>query len=160
MKTQVLDTLSDYELERGKPMPNFNHGYIQANLIVSLRQQYGKQFSVVSEVSIPTPTASVTPDVLVFNKRPVNWLEIKPELAEPPILAVEIQSPSQAMETLLEKVKALLEIGVKSVWVIQPALQTVSVFTAFAPPKTFVQGTVSDHTSGIELSLAEIFATE
>jgi len=67
METQILETVSDYELERNKPMPNFNHGFIQANLVFALREQYGKQYSVVSEVSIPTGTTTVTPDVLVFS---------------------------------------------------------------------------------------------
>lgn len=160
MEEQVLEVVSDYELERGKPLPNFNHGYIQANLIVSLRQQYGKQFSVVSEVSIPTASASVTPDVLVFNKRPINWLETKPALTEPPILAIEIQSPLHAMETMIEKAKLLLETGVKSVWIIQPELQTVSVFSKSYPLKTFVEGTIVDKACGIELSFDAIFAVE
>ncbi len=160
METQVLETVSDYELERNKPMPNFNHGFIQANLVFALREQYGKQYSVVSEVSIPTGTTTVTPDVLVFPKRPVNWLETKPELPEPPILAIEIQSPSQSIETVINKANALLEIGVKSVWLIQPALQTVSIFSKSNPPKTFVEGIVQDKISGIELSFEKIFATE
>jgi Uma2 family endonuclease len=160
MEEQVLEAISDYELERGKPMPNFNHGYIQLNLGVALREQYGKQFSVVSEVSIPTGTSTVTPDVLVFSKRPVNWFETKPELSEPPILAIEIQSPSQPMETIVNKANALLDIGVKTVWVIQPALKTVSIFSKSNPPKTFVEGTVQDKISGIELSFEKIFATE
>ena len=30
------NTLSDYEIERNKPMPSLNHGSIQANLIALL----------------------------------------------------------------------------------------------------------------------------
>jgi Uma2 family endonuclease len=160
MDEQILETVSDYELERDKPVPNFNHGFIQANLVFALREQYGKQYSVVSEVSIPTGTTTVTPDVLVFPKRPINWLETKPELPEPPILAIEIQSPSQSIETVINKANALLEIGVKSVWLIQPALKTVSIFSKSNPPKTFVEGIVQDKVSGIELSFDQIFATE
>ncbi len=160
MEEQVLEAVSEYELERDKPMPNFNHGYIQLNLGIALREQYGKQFSVVSEVSIPTGATIVTPDVLVFSKREVNWFETKPTLSEPPILAIEIQSPSQAMETIVNKTNALLDIGVKSVWVIQPALKTVSIFSKSTPPKTFVEGIVRDTVSGIELSFEKIFATE
>jgi len=160
MEEQVLETVSDYELERDKPMPNFNHGYIQLNLGIALRERYGKQFSIVSEVSIPAGTTTVTPDVLVFPKRPINWLETKPELLEPPILAIEIQSPSQSLETIINKANALLDIGVKSVWVIQPALKTVSLFSKSNPPKTFVEGIVQDTLSGIELSFEKIFATE
>ena len=98
--------------------------------------------------------------MLVFPKRPVNWLETKPELPEPPILAIEIQSPSQSIETVINKANALLEIGVKSVWLIQPALQTVSIFSKSNPPKTFVEGIVRDKISGIDLSFEKIFATE
>ncbi|MDW8438613.1 MAG: Uma2 family endonuclease [Chloroherpetonaceae bacterium] len=160
MDTPIVETLSDYELERGKPMPNFNHGYIQANLIVALRARYGKRFSVVSEVSIPIGDKDATPDVLIFPKRAVDWFETKPALSEPPILAIEIQSPSQPMETIIDKAKAMLNHGVKSVWIIQPAIKTVSVFTKDAPPKTYVEGAIRDSVSDIELSFEEIFATE
>ncbi len=124
------------------------------------KSKHGKQFSVVSEVSIPTPTAAVTPDVLVFHKRPVNWLETKPALTEPPILAIEIQNPSQSTETTIEKAKHILETGVKSVWIIQPELQTVSVFSKSYPLKTFVEGTITDKACDIELPFDKIFAVE
>ena len=32
----VVEQLSDYERERGKPMPTLNHAYVQKNLFVSL----------------------------------------------------------------------------------------------------------------------------
>ncbi|MFQ3608830.1 MAG: Uma2 family endonuclease [Chloroherpetonaceae bacterium] len=160
MEEQLLEAVSDYELERGKPMPNFNHGYIQANLIVGLRERYRKQFSVISEVSIPIGNTTATPDVLVFNKRSVNWLETKPALTEPPILAIEIQSPSQPTETTIEKANSLLETGVKSVWIVQPELQTVSVFSKSYPLKTFAEGVITDKAVGIELSFDTVFATE
>ncbi len=160
MEEQLLEAVSDYELERGKPMPNFNHGYIQANLIVGLRERYRKQFSVVSKVSIPIGNTTSTPDVLVFNKRSVNWLETKPALTEPPILAIEIQSPSQSIETVMDKAKALLELGVKSVWIVQPHFRTVTVVSNGYPLKTFVEGIITDKAVGIELSFDTVLATE
>lgn len=160
METPIVEPLSDYELERGKPMPNFNHGYIQANLIFALRKRYGKQHSVASEVAISVGEKDVVPDVLVFAKRAIDWFETKPELSEPPILAIEIQSPSQPPEVIIDKAKAMLNSGVKSVWIIQPALKTVSVIAKDAPPKTFVEGIVRDSASGIELPFEDIFATE
>ncbi|MCS6989286.1 MAG: Uma2 family endonuclease, partial [Chloroherpetonaceae bacterium] len=114
----------------------------------------------VSEVSIPIGDKDATPDVLIFPKRAVDWFETKPALSEPPILAIEIQSPSQPMETIIDKAKAMLNHGVKSVWIIQPAIKTVSVFTKDAPPKTYVEGAIRDSVSDIELSFEEIFATE
>ena len=32
--------ISDYELERGKPMPSLNHSIIQANAIFELKSHY------------------------------------------------------------------------------------------------------------------------
>lgn len=160
METPLVETLSDYELERGKPIPNFNHGYIQLNIGIALRKRYGKAYSIASEVAIPVGEREVTPDVLVFPKRSINWFDTKPELSEPPILAIEIRSPSQPIEKVIDKAKAMLDSGVRAVWIIQPALKTVSVLTKDTPPKTFVEGTISDGISRIELSFEEIFATE
>ena len=42
----LLVTTSDYETERGKPMPSINHSVIQANLIVALRLHYGKKYTI------------------------------------------------------------------------------------------------------------------
>ncbi|MEQ1743781.1 MAG: hypothetical protein ABMA02_00005 [Saprospiraceae bacterium] len=52
MDTLFATTRSDYEIERGKPMPSFNHGTIQANLLVALINRFRVKFRFTSETSL------------------------------------------------------------------------------------------------------------
>ncbi len=61
--------LSDYEIERGKPMPNRIHGTIQLKLGALFYAQYAAQFQFVSELSLAT-TPPTTPDLCVYRTRP------------------------------------------------------------------------------------------
>jgi len=51
-----------------------------------------------------------------------------PNKTEPPLLTIEIQSPSQSPEEMIDKVKQYFQFGVKSSWVVFPALKGVSVY--------------------------------
>ncbi len=44
--------ISDYELERGKPMPSENHSAIQLNIGFELKTKYRNQFRFMSELNI------------------------------------------------------------------------------------------------------------
>lgn len=46
----------------------------------------------------------------------------------PPVLAVEILSPSDEQEVIIEKISTYLESGVKFVWVVEPSFETVTVY--------------------------------
>ena len=55
--------LSEYELERGKPMPNLTHGSLQA------------KYRIASEVALATdePTGT-TPDIVFYPSRELNFI--------------------------------------------------------------------------------------
>ncbi len=55
----------------------------------------------------------------------------------PPILAVEILSPSDTIEGVAEKVEEYLAAGVAIVWVVDPRFRTVEVFRPDADPQLF-----------------------
>ena len=55
----------------------------------------------------------------------------------PPILAVEILSPSDTIEGVSEKVEEYLAAGVAIVWVVNPRFRTVEVFRPDADPQLF-----------------------
>ncbi len=62
----------------------------------------------------------------------------------PPILAVEILSPSDTIEAVTEKVEEYLALGVAYVWVVNPRFRTVEVFRPDAEPQLFnVQQTLT-----------------
>lgn len=51
-----------------------------------------------------------------------------------PVLAVEILSPSDTHEDIVEKIELYLDTGVRVVWIIDPDLRTVTVYRPDAKP--------------------------
>ncbi len=54
-----------------------------------------------------------------------------------PVLAVEILSPSDKQEDVLDKVRDYLDAGVPLVWIAEPVFRTVTVFRPGAEPELF-----------------------
>ena len=48
--------------------------------------------------------------------------------AEPPVLAVEVMSPSDRFNRTVRRVTEMLNMGVKQVWVVDPDARDVSVY--------------------------------
>jgi Uma2 family endonuclease len=78
----------------------------------------------------------------------------------PPVLAVEILSPSDRQEDIDEKIQLYLETGVLIVWIINPRFRTVAVYRPDAEP-TMVSGrqelTAEPHLPGLRISLDDLF---
>ena len=66
------DVLSDYELERHKPMPTLTHGAIQANIAIEMGAAYRKSYRIASEVSLKTLPDGNTPDVVFYPVMPIG----------------------------------------------------------------------------------------
>jgi Uma2 family endonuclease len=90
-------------------------------------------------------------------------------LAEPPDsfvplapdLAAEVLSPSDRMADALAKIAMYLDAGVRLVWLVDPATQTVTIFRPDAPPTKLDAGNTLDGgevVSGFSVPVAEIFA--
>jgi Uma2 family endonuclease len=78
----------------------------------------------------------------------------------PPILAVEILSPSDKQEEITDKVQEYLNAGVPLVWVIDPVFRTVLVHRSGAEPKLFntrEELSAEPHLPGLRIKVAEIF---
>ncbi len=52
----------------------------------------------------------------------------------PPVLAVEILSPSDTHEGVVEKINLYLECGVHVIWIIDPDFETLTVYRPHAAP--------------------------
>jgi Uma2 family endonuclease len=78
----------------------------------------------------------------------------------PPVLAVEILSPSDTQERIDEKLAVYLETGVALVWVVNPRFRTVTVYRPDAPPVLFndrQELTAEPHLPGFCVSVARLF---
>src|SRR5947209_20628646 len=91
-----------YEEERGKPMPSLNHGSIQANLICEFARN--REFRVVSELTLNIHGTPYTPDVSVYPRAPLDLRRDVARPTDPPLLVVEIFSPQQGTQEVLDKV--------------------------------------------------------
>jgi Uma2 family endonuclease len=148
---------SDYERERGKPMPSQNHSYVQANLIGCLLQ-FRRFFRVHSELSLHLPTLRATPDICLFPYQEIDYRHDQITVSEPPILAIEILSPSQTLDMMMEEFDRYFENGVKSCWLVQPQLETVTVVHPNQKPRTYDAGVMEDAVVGIAIPMEEVFA--
>jgi Uma2 family endonuclease len=77
-----------------------------------------------------------------------------------PILAVEILSPSDKQEEILEKVGLYLEVGIALVWIVEPYFQTVTVHRPNSKPEMFNTDDelVGDpHLKGFRVRVADFF---
>jgi Uma2 family endonuclease len=79
----------------------------------------------------------------------------------PPILAIEILSPTDQHERIVEKVRDYLDAGVPLVWVVDPDFETVRVHQPGQPVRLFSgpdELTGDPHLPGLRIPVAEIFA--
>jgi Uma2 family endonuclease len=106
VETLSEEVVSDYEKERGKPMPSFNHGIVQSKLIALLSAK--KQFTIGSEITLDL-SPKATPDILIFNKRKANWQRDEKRVAEMPLTVIEILSGTQGMDDFEEKLARYFE---------------------------------------------------
>ena len=158
METAV-DLLSDYERERGKPMPTLNHAYVQTNLLVELKTRYRKTYTVLSELNLTMPERPDTvPDIAIYPKLTIDFLHDITSMTEMPLTVVEIISPSQSHDEILAKFERYFNAGIKSCWLVMPSFQAVSVYSAIGKYRFFSEHeTLTDAVSGMEIPLNEVF---
>ena len=153
---QAAQALSEYELERGKPMPSKNHSLVQSSLIAHFLH-CGDEHSVLSELTLDLPERESTPDISVYPKLPRDWQHDEVKMSEPPPMVVEILPPTQALGELILKADAYFAAGVRSCWIVQPMLETIAVLQPGTKPQVFSSGEVRDPATGITVTVEEIF---
>ena len=84
MSTEALEKQLTYEEERGKPMPSFNHGAIQANLIVEFARQ--PDFRVCSELTLEFEGQHYTPDLSLYPRTPLDLRHDVIRRTDPPFI--------------------------------------------------------------------------
>ncbi|AMJ66798.1 Uma2 family endonuclease [Hymenobacter sp. PAMC 26628] len=157
METLAVE-LSEYELERGKPMPSENHGSIQLNIGFELKLRYREAFRFRSEINIAVAERIMVPDIGIFPYVKVDLMHDNIVAQQMPLTTIEILSPTQALDELIDKAAKYFDAGVKSCWIVLPQLQAVVVY-ASPTNYTFFHGaqTLADPATGIELPLGPLF---
>jgi Uma2 family endonuclease len=136
-----------------EPMPSLNHSYICVEIL--------KQLLTNPEIQpLPELTLDIghglTPDISVFLKHQIkpNFLKDIVKLKEMPILAIEIISPRQNIQDVLDKALLLTQANVKAVWGIEPYGRTIFVTT---PDQQQILHESVVETEGIRVDFSQIW---
>ena len=157
MEAVAEPQLSSQDPEEEK-MSSLNHAELQSQLAFLLRLSYRKQYSIFIELDLEFASGKTRPDLCIFPKRTSNWLRDEILVKDIPLTTIEILSPEQSMNSLIERIyNKQFQAGVKTVWLIIPALQIVSILLPNRKQINFTEGTIADPETGIQLQLAEIF---
>ena len=130
-----LDRMPDdgrrYELLDGtlivSPRPTNPHQEVAMELGVRLRQVCPPELRVIPEPAVQiSATTEFDPDVVVIRREQVHAAKC----TEPPLLVVEVRSPSTALIDLNRKKAAYERFGVPSYWIVDPdvAAPSLTVF--------------------------------
>lgn len=133
--TDELDRMPDdghrYELIDGvlvvSPRPGTIHQIVATRLSVLLSAACPEDMFVIAEPAVQlSRTTEFDPDITVARSGDVGGAK----LTAPPLLAVEVRSPSTALIDLTRKKAAYAAFGVASYWIVVPDLGEpgVSVF--------------------------------
>ena len=116
------------------PPPTVVHGTLCNNIAVEVTlyaRKRRKGFVATNDSSVlleRDPDTVRGPDVAYFESV-ANFRELQPKHSEiPPVLAVEVLSPSDSFRKVSNKIKLFLSAGVKLVWLVDPEEQTISVY--------------------------------
>jgi Uma2 family endonuclease len=155
----VIETPSQpltYEEERGKPMPSLNHAGTQVNLIIELAKH--REFRVYSELTLEFEGRPYTPDLSIYPKEKLDFRHDVVRRTDPPLLAVEILSPRQGYQDVMEKLDVYFRNGVKNCWVVSPPIRTITIYCPDGQPESFHTGVVKDPVTGVTADLAAVFS--
>jgi Uma2 family endonuclease len=164
-----MSAVIDFEDDEGLDMGSVNHSLAQvmvASLLVN-----DERFTVLTELSLDISQHDLSkynikakdgikPDICVYSNELGFQESDIVKMAEMPLLAIEILSPSQGTKELKDKIHAYFDLGVKSCWLVIPDVQLITVYAKPGQFKNFdVQHDteVVDEVMDIHLPIAKVF---
>jgi Uma2 family endonuclease len=122
-----------------KKMGSLNHSLAQAQITGSLIND--KRFTVMIELSLDASQMDLSqfdlkvkeelkPDICLYPN--TVWFSESTDIlkmSDMPLLIIEILSPKQGIDDILAKFKAYFALGVKSCWLVTPALRTITIYS-------------------------------
>ncbi|MCP4697094.1 MAG: Uma2 family endonuclease [Gammaproteobacteria bacterium] len=137
-------------------MGSRNHSYVQAKLIVAL-DKLGKHL-ILPELTLDIQGKEPVPDVCLYPEQKVNLFEKDMlKMQEMPLLAIEILSPHQGIQDILEKFELYFAAGIRSCWLVIPNAKTVVIYASMTQARTFGTNEVHDKELDLRIPIMEIF---
>lgn len=136
---------------------SYNHAKLTYRLTKSF-SRYDAQYDILPELEFELSHGRAKPDIAICELTQVDWLRDVIRPTTPPLLAIEILSPRQALSDLTDKVlDVYFPSGTPVVWIVIPHFRQVTVMTPQGQT-TLASGVARDDRTGIELDLTHIFA--
>ncbi len=168
----LADDGQSYELVRGElrtmTPARFEHGVIGLNLAMTLRvfvkaNKMGKVVNADTGFFIESKPDTVrAPDVAFVSQKRIAKLGVpKKFFPGPPDLAVEVVSPSDPMDEVIEKAELWIKTGTEMVWVVSPDKKIITVIrkeadSVLLTDKDILQGEPT--LPGFQIPVQEIFS--
>ncbi len=132
-----------------------DHSDLQSQLLELLRTSENKRYlHANSELRVQVKANRFrVPDVCVMRRDAPREQIVR----TPPILCIEVLSPDDTVKKTRERVRDFLEMGVREVWILDPASRTATRCSGSTSTEQ-VDGVLQILGLPIELSLAEIFS--
>lgn len=155
----ILETPRTTDETHDEKMSSLNHSDLQTRLGFLLMLAYRQQYSIYTELDFDFASGKTRPDLCIMPKRKANWLADEIVMQDVPLTTIEILSPEQSLNSLTERIYLKhFPAGVKTVWLVVPTVQTVSILLPDRKQVNFSQGIVTDPVTNIQLDLTDIFA--
>ena len=156
----------EFHVPEAEDMGSINHSYLQSQ-IATLFQITG-DYVALTELSLDSSRVkdelgigdSIVPDVAIYQREAfgkINWRKDQIKADKMPLLVIEILSPMQAVQQLIDKLAIYFRLGVQSCWLVYPSSNTVEVYSAPYNAQTFVTGDIDDKRLNITLAIDKIF---
>jgi Uma2 family endonuclease len=162
-------SINDETFINEEKMPSRKHSFTMGRLTGLLFND--GRFTVMPELSLDTSQTDLKqfdlkakdeliPDISLYPNEvdlggPVDELKMK----DMPLLVIEVLSPRQSMNDTIAKFQAYFALGIKSCWLVMPAIKSITIYLQPNQYKTF--GTndseIVDEIIDIRLPIQKIF---
>jgi Uma2 family endonuclease len=154
METNSFDLIEDFQSE---DIMSLNHSKLIHRISVAL-DRYEETYDILPELELELSTGKCKPDVAIFPNLPIDWVNDVIFYNQPPVIAVEILSPKQALTELTDKAyKQYFPAGVQSVWIITPTTRIAQTLLPDGSIQTWAAGILRDPVTGMEVDLGYLF---
>lgn len=154
LAVETLEVETESAEETLDEMTTYNHSYICLEILTQLIPN--QAIKPLPELTLDVGKG-IKPDISVFSKDqapPPNYLKDITRYNKMPLLAIEVISPSQDVQDLLDKADMLVKEGVKTVWTIEPFGRTIFITTKDGTE--IVHNTMVE-SDGVSIDFAKIF---
>ncbi len=135
--------------------PSYNHSYLAYRIAKLLDKE--EKFNFHIEMTLDIAGVDYIPAIAVYDKKAIDFLHDRIKADEKPLLAVEILSPKQSVNDVMEKIEVYLNAGVKSCWLVIPPTRTIIIFNDINKPQSYSTDILTDSALHMEIAVADVF---